>query len=105
MITGSVNAAGEPIVSLRVRGPDGRILEIDAVVDTGFNGLVALPPEQISSLKLPRLGAGRVVYGDGNEADLEVHQAVIEWDGLERPVRGRLHRQRRTARHGNSCRA
>jgi len=87
MMTGSVNADGEAVVSLRVRDADGGFLEIDAIVDTGFNGLVALPAHFISDLRLPDVGVARVRYGDGNEGTLPVHEAIIDWDGLERLVR------------------
>ena len=36
MIEGTINAKHEAVVNLRVQGPDGRSLEIEAVVDTGF---------------------------------------------------------------------
>ncbi len=85
-MTGSVNAVGEAVVLLRVRDADGGFLEIDSVVDTGFNGSVALPPEFITALRLPDVGVVRVVFGDGNEGTLTVYEAVIEWDGLERLV-------------------
>ena len=87
MMTGSVNADGEAVVSLRVRDADGGFLEIDAIVDTGFNGLIALPTHFISDLQLPYVGVAQVRYGDGSEGTLPVHEAVIEWDGFERLVR------------------
>lgn len=84
MVTGNVNAAGEAIVPLRIRDVDGGLLEVDAIVDTGFNGLVAMPPSLISDLRLPYVGTTRVRYADGSLTTLEVREAVVEWDGSER---------------------
>jgi clan AA aspartic protease len=86
MITGRTNAVGEPIVRLRIKGADGRLLECDAIVDTGFTGLVALPREILSNLQLPRVGTVHVQYGDADVAALALYRAVIEWDGVERSV-------------------
>ena len=44
MIERSVNAAYEAVISLSLRGPSGQAQEIDAVIDTGFNGFLTLPP-------------------------------------------------------------
>jgi predicted aspartyl protease len=52
MMTGSFTSEGEPALSVQVAGPTGT-LEIDAVVDTGFNGELTLPREQIEVLSLP----------------------------------------------------
>ncbi len=50
MITGIVNADFEPIISLSICGSDGKIYTQEAIVDTGFNGLLSLPPDLISQL-------------------------------------------------------
>jgi len=44
MITGIVNADFEPIISLSVQGSDRQLYTQDAIVDTGFNGWLSLPP-------------------------------------------------------------
>ena len=41
---GVVNAAYEPVVTLAVQGPAGQTRETEAVVDTGYNGFLTLPP-------------------------------------------------------------
>jgi len=53
MIAGVVTAAGEPVVRVTVRGPSGREQEIETIIDTGFDGSLALPPNVISALGLP----------------------------------------------------
>jgi clan AA aspartic protease len=86
MITGSVNARREAVVLLRINGPGGQSLEYDAIIDTGFNGWLALPTQVVSALQLPRVGVVPALFGDGNEAVLDTHEAVILWDGQEQSV-------------------
>ena len=38
MIEGFVNARYEPVISIPLQGPSGLAQEIEAVVDTGYNG-------------------------------------------------------------------
>jgi len=61
-------------------------MDCDAVVDTGFNGSLALPSQIVSALRLPKIGVMRAILGDGNEVTLDLHDAVVEWDGQERSV-------------------
>nr|WP_219335937.1 hypothetical protein [Chroococcidiopsis thermalis] len=52
MIIGVVNKEFEPIISLSIRRFDGKVFTQDAIVDTGFNGWLSLPPDLIAELKL-----------------------------------------------------
>lgn len=86
MIEGSVNAAYEAVVSLFLRGPAGRAMEVEAVVDTGFNRFVALPLEIITALGTPPVGSNRVMLGDGSEVFLDVYGVTVLWDGVPKHV-------------------
>ena len=86
MIEGSVNADHEAIVSLLLRGPAGRTIEVEAVVDTGFNRFVALPVEIITALGTPPVGSNRVMLGDGSEAYLDVYGVTVLWEGAPKRV-------------------
>lgn len=66
MITGAINAELEPIISLSIRRLDGKFTQ-DAIVDTGFNGWLSLPPDLITQLKLTWKRRGRAILGDGSE--------------------------------------
>jgi predicted aspartyl protease len=44
MITDVVSAYHEGLIHVTVRGPRGRGQEIEAVIDTGFDGALSLPP-------------------------------------------------------------
>jgi clan AA aspartic protease len=81
MITGVVNVEFEPIIPLSIRRADGTILTQDAIVDTGFNGWLSLPPDLITQLNLTWKRRGRAVLGDGSECVFDVYEASLVWDG------------------------
>ncbi len=82
MITGIVNADFEPIIPLSVCASDGKIYTQDAIVDTGFNGWLSLPPSLIALLSLRWKRRGRAILGDGCECIFNVYEAVVVWDGV-----------------------
>jgi clan AA aspartic protease len=82
MITGIVNPEFEPIISLSVCGFDGKVYTQDAIVDTGFNGWLSLPPDLITQLNLRWKRRGRAILGDGSECIFNVYEAVVVWDGV-----------------------
>lgn len=61
MIVGSVNADYEPIIRLSVCGADSQVYEQTAIVDTGFNGWVSLPPGFIT-LPIPPTNDGILIW-------------------------------------------
>ncbi len=86
MILGSVNAYSEAIIRLLVIGPQGQEQELEAVVDTGFNGSLSLPPSVIAKLDLPFRRRGRAVLADGSESLFDIYEAIVLWDGQPRRV-------------------
>lgn len=80
MITGTVSS-NEARFSLLVSGAGGEEREVEAVIDTGFNGFLTLPPEQVAALALPRLGSGRAILANGSEAVFDIHEVTVRWDG------------------------
>jgi clan AA aspartic protease len=86
MISGRVNVYREAVVRLPLRSPHGQELEIEAVIDTGFNGYLTLPSDLITGLGLPFRRSGRAVLGDGSEITFDIHEAVILWDGQPRRI-------------------
>ncbi len=86
MIEGAVNAQLEAVVTIPLLGPTGRTREVDAVVDTGFNGYLILPPVLVAELGLPVVGYGEAVLADGSEAAFEVYGVTMLWDGNSRYV-------------------
>ena len=86
MITGHVNAHREAIIHLAVRGSQSQTQEIEAIIDTGFDGFLTLPPTLIDSLALPWRRRGRAVLADGSESLFDIYEATIMWDGTPRRI-------------------
>ena len=53
MITGTVNAYRELIVGVTIPGTAEQEIKVEAVIDTGFDGSLSLPPALIALLGLP----------------------------------------------------
>ena len=86
MIEGIVNANLEAVVTIFLRGPEGQAQQVDALIDTGFNGYLALPPMLATDLELPIVGDGEAVLADGREVSFNVYGVTVLWDGLPRYV-------------------
>jgi clan AA aspartic protease len=86
MIRGVVNASYEAIVRIRVRGPGHSGLDIDSIVDSGFNESLTLPAVMIATLGLHRKSGGRAVLADGSVRQFNIYAAEVSWDGVWWPV-------------------
>src|SRR5262245_27799848 len=86
MITGVVTNAREAVITLTVHGPTGQVQEIQAVIDTGFDGSLTLPSEVIAALGLPWRRRGRALLADGNESVFDIYEATTIWDGSPRRI-------------------
>lgn len=86
MITGRVTADRQAIITLTVRGPAGQEHEIEAIVDTGFDGWLSLPSAVIVQLGLTWLQRGRALLADGRESVFDIYEATVIWDGQVRRI-------------------
>ncbi len=86
MIEGVVNAAYEPVVVLTVQGPSGPATEIEAIIDTGFNGFLTVTPALAAELGSPLEGTSRATLADGSEVTFDVYDVAVLWDGQPRYV-------------------
>jgi clan AA aspartic protease len=84
MIVGRVNPHNEAFVEVLVRGPHGQATTVTAIVDTGFDGALILPPSLVTALQLPFRKRAPMVLGDGTEAAADVHLATVQWDDTAR---------------------
>ena len=80
MIQGVVNASYEAVVRLTVQGPSGHSRDIEAVIDTGFNGFLTLPPSLVAELGLVYRDRGRAILADGSEAFFDIYDVAVLWD-------------------------
>jgi clan AA aspartic protease len=86
MILGNVSLRCKAMLPLVVDNANGKQQVIDAVIDTGFNGFLTLPPEIISKLDLPWSGSDTVTLGDGSETLFDIYSARIIWDEQLREI-------------------
>jgi clan AA aspartic protease len=86
MITGAVTADREAVIRMVVRGPAGQEQEVEAVVDTGFDGWFSLPPALIALLELPWRRRGRALLADGNETVFDIYDGTVVWDESPRRI-------------------
>jgi len=86
MITGVVTADRQAIIHLMVRGPGGQEQEIEAIIDTGFDGWLSLPSSVIVSLGLVWRQRGRALLADGRESVFDIYEATVDWDGEARRI-------------------
>jgi clan AA aspartic protease len=86
MIVGQVNANFEAAIELSVIGTQGEPREVEAVIDTGYNGFLTLPPELVAELRLESVGVGQATLANGRSETFELFAATVVWDGLERLV-------------------
>ena len=86
MMTGLVTSSGEAVIRVLVRGPCGQEAQVEAVIDTGFNGFLTLPTQFVTDLALPFAGTTRAALGNGSEVQMDVFEATLLWDDQERNV-------------------
>lgn len=86
MITGIVTSFREAVISLIVQGEEGTEQQIDAVIDTGYNGALALSLARIEELRLPWRRRGRALLADGRETIFDTYETTVLWDGQPRRI-------------------
>lgn len=85
MIYGSVNQNCEAILPIVVKH-NTRTELVDAVIDTGFSGLLTLPASLITVLGVSWKGRDIATLGDGIACIFEVYIAEVIWDGQYRTI-------------------
>lgn len=86
MIIGIVNAFKQAVIALELHGPYGKAITVDAVIDTGFDGHLAVTPEITADLQLPFRETRTYQLGSGKLVDFAIHNATVVWDGELRDV-------------------
>lgn len=66
--------------------PNRAEIEIECVVDTGFEGFLTLPPSVVTELKLPYVAPIDANLADNSRIVTNVHQGKIFWNGVERVI-------------------
>jgi clan AA aspartic protease len=86
MILGVVNIRREATIRLPVRDTTGREHEIEAILDTGFNGSLTLPPAIVNTLGLPWRTRSLVMLANGAEELCDIYAATVIWEGRLRDI-------------------
>ena len=86
MIGGIVNARREAVLRIRLRGPAGDEMEVDAVLDSGFTSSLTLPPDAVAALGLVRQSGGRATLADGSIRAFDIYAVEVSWGGNWRPI-------------------
>jgi clan AA aspartic protease len=82
MIDGAVFNS-QATVGIDVQNGSGQFVRIFAIVDTGYNGSIALPSKTISELALQFGGYRAAKLADGSKITLTMHTGRVIWH--ERP--------------------
>ena len=82
MIQGAVVGL-QILVNVSFRLPNSPDIQIEFVVDTGFEGALTLPSNAVTALGLPYLGQINANLADDSSAKVDVYQATILWHGQE----------------------
>lgn len=86
MLTGHVTSDNEAILPVAVLGTADRVVQVEAAIDTGYNGFLTLPKAVIEELDLSFVGPTRAALGDGNEVSMDLFLGVVQWEGGPRDV-------------------
>jgi predicted aspartyl protease len=85
MMTGTLTSDGEPVLQLTIEGPAGT-QEIEALVDTGFNGGLMLSTESIAGLGLPERTVMEVTLADGRVRDVQTYVGTVSFGGASKRI-------------------
>lgn len=84
-MNGRVEPNGRALVTVSIRPSNAAAArEMKVWIDTGFNGDLVLPQQQIDGLALPHSGTVKAILADGSEVTLKTYACLIDWFGEER---------------------
>ena len=87
MMIGYVNRYLEPVVMIEIEDREGTLQSLEAILDTGFNGEIALPAQTIEHLGLSSRGqALDWTVATGDEVPLAEYDGVVSWHDQSRRV-------------------
>ena len=89
-IEGRFSERREMLLDIQISSgaPASPMMQVSVVVDTGFDGFLALPPEMIRALGLPAKGNRRVVLADGTRRAIPIYDSAVLWN--DQTLNGRV---------------
>lgn len=85
MMTGNVRAR-HVLVPITFRLSTLPDITLEFVVDTGFTGILTLPPDTVVAMGLPFLHRIPAQLADGSFVEVSIHSATILWQGIAMEV-------------------
>lgn len=85
-MTGIVNESLEPKLRLQLIGPHGEFVEVDAIIDSGFNSFLSISQELADQLQLVPDFQGIVLLADGSRRVVGKYYVQIVWDSTFREI-------------------
>ena len=81
-IEGRFNERREMLLDIQISSGAAAapLMRMSVVVDTGFEGFLALPPEIIRSLGLPDKGNRDIILADGTQREIPIYDVVVLWN-------------------------
>jgi clan AA aspartic protease len=86
VIEGAVSSRLMPTVTVTLVGINGREEQIEAELDTGFNGDLSLPLDRINSLGWIFREEQTAKLGDGSDKKVKIYRGIVSWHGSPRLV-------------------
>ena len=86
MLTGTVSDELQAWVPVEVLDGNGQPRPVEVVLDTGFNGDLALTPSVIRQLNLPLESNRPAILANGDRVSLPAYRATVLWYGQPRTV-------------------
>lgn len=86
MIAGSVNTRGDFPVPIRVLDGNGHVHRVEAVVDTGFNGYLALPSGVLEQLGFTATESVDMGLATDLIVTVDSFEGIVLWRGERRSV-------------------
>ncbi len=85
-LLGAVTDSLEPMLAFELIGPQGNQIGLIGLVDTGYNGGVAVSASVVSELRLPFYDELSVTLADGQQVMTRRYVAEMLWDDIRRSV-------------------
>lgn len=86
MIKGIVNFRRVAVIRLPILNHKAETRDIEAIIDTGFNGALTLPPAMIDEMGLSWRSRGSATLANGSRDYFDIYTGTVIWDGKQRRV-------------------
>lgn len=86
MIRGRITPELNPLVTIEIADGNGAFHPLDVILDTGFDGELALPSDVIGSLGIPHRAEVGLVLANSQRIQAYTYGGVVSWHAQQREV-------------------